>query len=117
MPLGTRRRGTIVINVAARAIFVDVRPLSLTVGAITALAYNELLRLHHARRREAVIDEEVYAGSAIGLGVVALLSVVGVTLADRLDDAGDRNWLWMAATVVLLMVAATLITMVPRRRV
>lgn len=91
-------------------------PVSLAVGSFTALVYNELLRLHHARRRNARIDEDVYVGSALGMGVLGLLSLVGVSLADRFDDEGSRSWLWMAAAIAILMLTATLVTAIPRRR-
>ena len=91
-------------------------PVSLAVGSFTALLYNELLRLHHARRRNARIDEDVYVGSARGMGALGLLSVVGVSLADRFDNEGSRSWLWMAAAIAILMLTATLVTAVPRRR-
>ncbi len=95
--------------------FTEFRPVPLTVGTLTVVAYNELLRLHHARRRGAAIDDEVYQGSAVGLGVLALVSVVAVAAAEALDSA-ERSWLWMALAAGLVAGSALLFTALPRRR-
>ncbi len=102
---------------ASQFAFIGAGPMSLGVGSMTVLIYNELLRLHLARRRQAVIDEEVYVGSAIGLGLVGLVAVVGIGLASAFSGEDDRSWLWMAAALAVVFVGAVLITAIPRRRV
>lgn len=102
---------------ASQFTFIGAGPMSLGVGAMTTLVYNELLRLHLARRRQAVIDEDVYVGSAIGLGLVGLVSVAGIALAAAFQGQEDRSWLWMAAALAVLFAGAVLMTAVPKRRV
>ncbi|MEM9131444.1 MAG: hypothetical protein AAF962_06495 [Actinomycetota bacterium] len=102
---------------ASQFTFIGAGAMSLGVGSMTTLIYNELLRLHLTRRRQAVIDEDVYVGSAVGLGLVGVVSVIGIALASAFDGDGDRSWLWMAAALAVVFIGAVLMTAVPRRRV
>ena len=90
-------------------------PMPLLFGTLTVLAHNELLRLHIARRRNAALTEDLYVGSAIGMGILALVSVVGVALAQAAEGEGGRSWLWMVGATALLLVTASAITFVPKR--
>lgn len=101
---------------AATTFFGGLEPISYTLAALVALAHNELVRLNLARRRSAVIDEDVYVASAISLAMVGLVSGVGIGVAQFLTQSADRSWLWMAATAGVLTVAAVLLTTLPGRK-
>ena len=59
----------------------------------------------------------MYVASAIGLGLVGVVSVIGIGLASAFDGEGDRSWLWMAAALAVVFIGAILMTAIPRRRV
>lgn len=101
---------------AASTFFGGLQPISYTLAALLALAHNELVKLNLARRRSAVIDEDVYIASAISLAMVGLVSGVGIGVAQRLAQSSDRSWLWVAATAGVLTVAAVLLTTLPGRK-
>lgn len=101
---------------AGEVLFGDLPPVAYTVPALLALTHNELLGLGHARRRSGHVDLLVYRSSALGLLAVAIVSVVGVTLAQRLDSGSERSWLWMAIAVAAITTTGILLTWVPARR-
>ena len=69
------------------------------------------LRRHDGRLRLCV-----FIASARAVGAVALISVVGIGLAQRLLAAGsDRSWLWMAGATGLLAAGSVLLTLLPGR--
>ena len=89
--------------------------LSVAAAALTALAYNELIRLNHAHRRGGVIAEEIYIGSATAMGLVALVTTVGMAIADALAD-DERTWLWLPASVGVVMAVVVALLLAPGRR-
>lgn len=103
------------IVVAANTWFDGLEPVSYTVAAVIALSHNELVRLNHARRRSGAVDEAVYVSVAIGLGVVGLISVGAIGLAQQMNQGTDRTWLWMAAAAALITTMAVLLTVLPAR--
>ena len=104
------------IVMTSGAVFGGLEPVSYTVAAMTALIHNELIRLSHARRRQANIDEQIYVNAAVGIGLVAVAAVVGIGLAQPLTRSTGRSWLWMpAASAVLIAVVAALM-LVPGRK-
>lgn len=102
------------VLVAANVVGGLDRPLALTVGMLAALGYNELLRLHHARRRRAEIGSEVYQGAGIGFALLAAASIAGLFLI-RAIEGREGSWLWMLGAVGALLVTALLLTVVPGR--
>lgn len=107
---------TLALTVLVAANVVDGldRPVALTVGMLVVLAYNELLRLHHARRRWAEVEVEVYKGSGIGFAALVATSVAGLALIQVIEGR-EGSWLWMFGAVSSLLVTALLLTVVPGR--
>ncbi|MDH4363616.1 MAG: hypothetical protein OEY41_07785 [Acidimicrobiia bacterium] len=94
----------------------DAGALLFAVGGVTALAHNELIRLSYTRRREAVVDRGVPRGAVIGLVAASALAVAGTGLAQAVSGGTGRSWLWMPATVGVLVLATMVLTVAPVRR-
>lgn len=90
--------------------------LPFAVGGVTALAHNELIRLSYTRRREAVVDRAVPRGALTGLIAAAALALAGTGLAQAVSGGTGRSWLWMPATVGVLVLATMVLTVAPARR-
>jgi len=96
----------LMIVVASRSVLGDVDPLWFTVAGVTALAYNELIRLGHARRRNARVDRSIALSSAIGVGLAGLLAVIGIGVSGPLAAVAGRSWLWMPLAVAVVAALA-----------
>ncbi len=94
----------------------DAGALPFAVGGTTALAHNELIRLSYTRRRGAVVDRAVRRGAMTGLIAAASLALAGTGLAQAVSGGTGRSWLWMPATVGVLVLATTVLTVAPVRR-
>jgi hypothetical protein len=90
-------------------------PVSLSMATLTTLGYNELVRLNHARRRGGTIDDEIYSGSALAMGLVGLVATAGITIAEMLS-AGERTWLWLPVALVAVLGTSGLVLLLPARR-
>ena len=104
-------------NLAAGAFGGTSGAASYTVGAVTGLIYHELLQVSFARRRSSHVEEQVYVASAAGLGVVALVAIAGIVIAEPLSTStAERSWLWVPAITLALVVVAVAMLVVPGRR-
>lgn len=66
------------------------------VMGVSALTYNELVRLNYSRRRAAVVDNDIFIWSAVGLGGAVLFAFIGTGLAQITSSGSNRTWLWSA---------------------
>lgn len=105
------------VLVAYVVLLSELGPLALTVGGASALAYNETIRINHMRRRDAVIDPSVFAGSAIAVTVAAGIGLVGIGATLAIGDGTPRTWLWMPVAALTVSVVAYLLVIVPTIRV
>ncbi len=103
--------------VAYVALLSDLGPLALTVGGVSALAYNETVRINHMRRRDAVIDTSVFVGSAMAVAVAGGIGLVGIGAAVAIGEGTQRAWLWMPVAALALAAVAYLLVIVPMIRV
>ena len=94
----------------------DAGALPFAAGGVTALAHNELIRLSYTRRREAVVDRGVPRGALLGLIASAVLALAGTGLAQAVSGGTGRSWVWMPATVGVLVLATMVLTVAPVRR-
>lgn len=104
------------VLVAYAVVLSDLGPLALTAGGASALAYNETIRVNYLRRRDAVIDPSVFAGSAIAVAVAAGIGFVGIGATVAIGDGTERTWLWMPAAALTLSVVAYLLVILPTIR-
>jgi len=93
----------------------DLSPVGWTVAGLSALAYNELVRLSHARRRQAEIDDGVYGHVGAGFALVVAVTVAAVVLAQTSASTGSggRAWWWMPLISVVLLVTAVVLAVLP----
>ncbi|MEM7342012.1 MAG: hypothetical protein AAF467_25440 [Actinomycetota bacterium] len=92
----------------------EARPVSLAMVAVVALAYNEAVRLSFGRRRNGVVTDAVLQRSAIGIGAIALGSIVAVQAAAALSgEVEDRPWLWMPIAAAALTFAILALLWIP----
>ncbi len=103
----------LLIGVWVRRSTGELDPLVLVAAGSSALAHGELVRLAHARRRNASVDRSAHGSSATGLGLAALLAAVGVGLGDVLAGAVGASRLWLPAAVVVVATVAVAIVVVP----
>ncbi len=94
----------------------DAGALAFAAGGVLALTHNELLRLSYTRRREAVVDRGVPRGALVGLVASSTLALAGTGLAQAVSGGTGRSWLWMPATVGVLVLATMVLTVAPVRR-
>ncbi len=94
----------------------DAGALPFAAGGVLALAHNELIRLSYTRRRDAVVDGGVPRGALVGLLASSSLALAGIGLAQAVSGGTGRSWLWMPATVGVLVLAAMVLTVAPVRR-
>jgi len=107
---------TVLCVVLALARRDDAAALPFAVGGVTALAHSELIRLSYTRRRDAVVDRAVPRGALLGLVAAAALALAGTGLAQAVSGGTGRSWLWMPATVGVLVLATMALTVAPVRR-
>ncbi|MGI9613938.1 MAG: hypothetical protein ACR2QO_13600 [Acidimicrobiales bacterium] len=103
----------LLIVVSTRSILGGADPLLFTAAGITALGHNELIRLAFARRRNARVDRSIYSSSAIGVGLAGLLAIIGIGLSDPIAQTVGRSWLWMPATIAIVVAVALGFVIVP----
>lgn len=106
----------LVVAGGATSALLDQTTVSYVVASVTVLIHNELVRLNFARRRRAIVDDAVFVGSATALGLVALVSVLGIGLAEWFAGTGQRSWLWMPVAAAAVGTVAVLLTALPARR-
>lgn len=94
----------------------DAGALAFAAGGVLALTHNELVRLSYTRRREAVVDRGVPRGAVVGLVASSTLALAGTGLAQAVSGGTGRSWLWMPATVGVLVLATMVLTVAPVRR-
>lgn len=94
----------------------DAGALPFAAGGASALAHNELIRLSYTRRREAVVDRGVPRGALVGLIAASALALAGTGLAQAVSGGTGRSWVWMPATVGVLVLATMVLTVAPVRR-
>lgn len=94
----------------------DFGPMVFALSCATALAYSELVRLSHARRREATIDDEIPIRAARAVGAAAAGSLVLVAVGRFLTQDEGRNWLWMPGAALAVTLAVVLLTTLPTWR-
>lgn len=104
------------VLVAYIVLLSELGPLALTIGGVSALAYNETIRVNHMRRRDAVIDPSVFVGSAVAVAVAGGVGLVGIGAAVAIGDGTQRTWLWMPVAVITLSAVAYLLVIVPTIR-
>jgi len=103
------------ILAASGLTFDDFPPVVLTAAGASALAHNELVRLNHARRRRATIDDSVFQASGLAVTLSGLVAVVAVAMADALGRGPERPWTWMPVAVGALMLVGLALAVVPTR--
>ncbi len=106
----------IVIVIASQAVFGGLPPVLLAAAGATALAHNELVRINYTRRRNAVVHEEVFHASGLGLAGAALIGVAGIAVTTIASSSGERSWLWMPAAVGVLMLLGYGLAIAPARK-
>lgn len=94
----------------------EAGPLVFAAAGVSALIHGELIRLSYTRRRRAVVDRGVVRGAAAGVTAAAALALAGVWLAVTVSGGTGRSWVWMPATVAVLVAATMVLTVAPVRR-
>jgi len=107
--------GTVIVYalVAYGAVLEPLGPLALTAGGASALAYNETVRLNYARRRDAAIEPAVFVGSTVAVAAASMTGVIGIGLAVIVISQSERDWVWMPAAVITLMLVAYALVILP----
>lgn len=103
------------IVVADAALFRGLNAVSYCAAGVTAVIHNELIRLSHGRRRQAVVDVGVYQVVAMGLALVAVTTMAAMTVAQWLANGPERSWWWVPATAAALLVISGALTILPAR--
>ena len=104
------------VLVAYASVLNNIGPMALAIGGAMVLIYNESIRLNYNRRRDAVVDSGVFAGSAIATVIATVIGIVGIGASVLLGGQSERNWLWMPAAVITLMIVAYAVTLIPVRQ-
>ncbi len=105
----------LLILLAFATIFPTVPAVLWAVGGAIALAYNELVRINFARRRQAIIDQSVFSSSTIGVGAATLIGMIATGVAQVLGSGSDRNWLWIVLAFFVVSLIGLAIAIVPVR--
>ena len=110
--------GTVLVYclIAYAVVLEPLGPIALTLGGSSGLAYNETIRLNYSRRRNAVVDRSVFAGSALAVAVASVIGLVGIGASVLLTRTTDRTWLWMPVAVIALIAVAYALVIVPTLR-
>ena len=95
----------LLLLIAFSVLLFSVPPLLYTLGGAVALAHNELVRINFARRRNAIVDSNIFSSSAIGVAAATGIGLVATMLAQVFSLGTDRNWLWVALAFALLAAA------------
>ena len=90
-------------------------PWSLLIMSLTVVGYHETVRLSFGRRRDADIDDSVFAGSGSAMAVTALVSLVGFGGISFLFG-NETNWLWVPVSVGILATLGLVGIFVPKFR-
>ncbi len=104
------------VVMAGVTLFTDLSAVSYSMAGVIALAHNELIRLNHARRRQALIDEEVYFRAGTGMGMVAVVTVGAIAVAEPISERDGVTWWWMPLGIIILLATAVALAVLPARK-